>query len=72
MSIFNLTGLPSLAVPAGFGTDGMPLAVQIVAPPGRDDLSLHVGSLLQTLTCYHRQRPPLGARPADQPAKEIP
>jgi aspartyl-tRNA(Asn)/glutamyl-tRNA(Gln) amidotransferase subunit A len=72
MSIFNLTGLPSLAVPAGFGTDGMPLAVQIVAPPGRDDLSLHVGSLLQTLTCHHRQRPPLGARPADQPAKEIP
>jgi aspartyl-tRNA(Asn)/glutamyl-tRNA(Gln) amidotransferase subunit A len=63
MSIFNLTGLPSLAVPAGFGADGMPLAVQIVAPPGRDDLSLYVGTVLQSLTGYHQRRPALTGQP---------
>ena len=35
--------LPALAVPAGQGTAGLPLAVQLVAARGADDLLLQVG-----------------------------
>jgi amidase len=36
--LFNLTGQPSVAVPAGFGGDGLPLSVQLVGRPGAEDL----------------------------------
>ena len=35
--LFNLTGQPSIALPAGFGSNGMPLSVQLIGRPGAED-----------------------------------
>ncbi|MEJ8574091.1 amidase [Microbaculum marinum] len=37
---FNLTQQPAASIPCGFAEDGLPVALQIVGPPGRDDLVL--------------------------------
>ncbi|MGA5201332.1 amidase [Streptomyces variegatus] len=39
---FNLSGHPALSLPAGFGGDGCPAGLQLVAPPGREALLLAV------------------------------
>ncbi|MFF5159802.1 amidase [Streptomyces sp. NPDC000348] len=39
---FNLSGHPALSLPAGFGADGCPAGLQLVAPRGREDLLLAV------------------------------
>ena len=38
--MFNATGQPAASVPAGLSRAGLPIGVQIVAAPGRDDLVL--------------------------------
>ena len=37
---FNLTQQPAASVPCGFSSDGLPVALQIVGPPRRDDMVL--------------------------------
>jgi amidase len=37
---FSLTGWPVVAVPAGMASSGIPIAVQVVAKPWRDDVAL--------------------------------
>jgi Asp-tRNA(Asn)/Glu-tRNA(Gln) amidotransferase A subunit family amidase len=37
---FNVSGHPALSLPAGFGTDGCPAGLQLVAPRGREALLL--------------------------------
>ena len=54
--IFNVTGMPALVMPAGTD-DGLPVAVQIAAPPHRDDLCLAVGAAFQQATDHHLQMP---------------
>lgn len=54
--IFNVTGMPALVMPAGTD-DGLPVAVQIAAPPHRDDLCLAVGAAFQQITAHHLQLP---------------
>jgi amidase len=44
---YSLTGWPCLAVRAGTSPDGMPIGVQIVARPWRDDVALAVGQVLE-------------------------
>ena len=43
---FNVTGMPALVMPVGLD-EGLPTAVQIVAPPHADALCLQVGAALQ-------------------------
>ncbi|MCW2543452.1 MAG: amidase [Frankiales bacterium] len=47
---WNVTGLPAMAVPAGFTADGLPLSVQLVAPPGGEQLLLSVAAQLEDWT----------------------
>ncbi|MFI2378249.1 amidase [Streptomyces sp. NPDC018964] len=41
---FNVSGHPALSLPAGFGADGCPAGLQLVAPRGREDLLLAVAT----------------------------
>lgn len=44
---WNLAGLAAASVPAGLGDDNLPLAVQLVAPAGRERLLLQVAARLE-------------------------
>jgi len=53
----NLTGQPSIAVPAGFGADGLPLSVQLVGRPGAEDLLYSLAGQLETARPWAHHRP---------------
>jgi aspartyl-tRNA(Asn)/glutamyl-tRNA(Gln) amidotransferase subunit A len=57
----NLAGLPALSLPCGFSKAGLPIGMQIVAPPLGDLRALALGRLYQENTDWHRRRPPLGS-----------
>jgi aspartyl-tRNA(Asn)/glutamyl-tRNA(Gln) amidotransferase subunit A len=63
---FNITGLPSLAVPCGFGDDGLPIGLQIAARRWQEATALRVGHAFQQATDWHQRRPRLAslAQPA--------
>ncbi len=56
--IFDDTGLPALMLPAGQGSSGLPVAIQVVGKPFDDALCLSLGSAFQRATGFHRQAPP--------------
>ncbi|MDQ6649658.1 MAG: amidase family protein [Actinomycetota bacterium] len=58
VSPWNVTGAPALSVPAGFDSDGLPLAVQLVGAAGDEGLLLALGAQLE------RERDWAGHRPA--------
>lgn len=45
--LFNVTGQPAASVPAGLTAEGLPIGVQLVGRPGRDDTVLQAGLLLE-------------------------
>lgn len=53
---WNVTGQPAISIPAGLSADGLPLAVQLIAPPGGEQLLLSVAAQLQDWT---DRRPPI-------------
>ena len=53
----NYLGLPALAVPAGTGDGGLPLAVQFVGRPLGEARILALGKRFQEVTDWHRRRP---------------
>jgi amidase len=44
---FNISGQPALSVPAGLSREGVPIGVQLVGPPGRDDMLFQVAAALE-------------------------
>ena len=56
---FNLTGHPALALPSGFGTDGLPTSVQIVGRWGAEADVLRMGALLEHARPWAQHRPSL-------------
>jgi len=53
----NLAGLPALSIPCGFGGNGMPVGLQLMAPAFRDELILRAGMTFQDKTRFHEARP---------------
>jgi aspartyl-tRNA(Asn)/glutamyl-tRNA(Gln) amidotransferase subunit A len=45
-TLWSLTGFPAISVPCGTA-DGLPFAIQLVAPPWREDLLIALGSALE-------------------------
>ena len=68
----NMTGSPSITLPAGFTSDGVPLSVQLVARHLDESLLLRAGAAFQGSTAWHRQRPPISsvAKSPDCPADD--
>jgi amidase len=55
---WNLTGQPAAAVPAGFGSDGLPRSVQIVGRPGDEGTLLSLSAQIEAERPWAQQRPP--------------
>jgi aspartyl-tRNA(Asn)/glutamyl-tRNA(Gln) amidotransferase subunit A len=54
-------GVPALALPCGFTASGLPLGLQLLAPPWREDRLFKLGRAYQRRTDWHRRRPPHAA-----------
>ena len=54
---WNLAGYPAASVPAGFGDDGFPRAVQLVAPAGAETLVLSVAKEIESAQPWPRYPP---------------
>ena len=55
---FNYLGRCALAVPAGLGTSGLPLSIQVACQPYHEHLALRIGRVYQERTDWHRAQPP--------------
>ena len=55
---WSLAGLPTVAVPAGLAANGMPIGIQLACAPGEDARALAVAEAFQSVTMWHRLRPP--------------
>ena len=53
----NLAGLPAIFFPCGFGTDGLPVGLQLVGPPFSEALLVAIVSAYQRETGHHLERP---------------
>jgi amidase len=56
--VWNVTGQPAASVPAGFGADGLPRAVQIVGRPSDEATLLSLAGQLEAERPWAAQRPP--------------
>ena len=53
----SLIGLPTLAVPAGFGAGGLPMGVQLIGPRGSDGDLLALGAAYHAATNWPQTQP---------------
>jgi len=58
-AVGNACGLPSIALPCGFGKQHMPIGFQIMGAPWDEATLLDLGELYQKRTAFHLERPPL-------------
>jgi len=53
----SLTGLPALAVPCGFDSDGLPIGMQLIGKPFDEATLFQAGAAFQAMTNFHQQSP---------------
>jgi aspartyl-tRNA(Asn)/glutamyl-tRNA(Gln) amidotransferase subunit A len=56
---FNITGMPAIAVPNGFSSDGRPLGFQIAGRLFDDATVLRAARAYERVTDWHTRRPPV-------------
>ncbi|HET9094830.1 MAG TPA: amidase family protein [Solirubrobacteraceae bacterium] len=56
---FNLTGQPAISLPVGFGTDGLPLSVQLVGRHGEEETLYSLAGQIESARPWDVERPPL-------------
>jgi len=59
LTAWNVTGQPVLALPNGFGRNGLPLGMQILGRPFGEETILRVGHAYEQATEWHARRPAL-------------
>ncbi len=57
----NLTGIPAIAVPSGFTRAGLPLSLQIMAPPFAEGVLFRAAAFIEDQTGYWKQRPAIAS-----------
>jgi aspartyl-tRNA(Asn)/glutamyl-tRNA(Gln) amidotransferase subunit A len=55
----NLAGIPGLALPCGFSSQGLPIGLQILGNHFEEEKILQAGSAFEQATDFHLRRPPL-------------
>jgi aspartyl-tRNA(Asn)/glutamyl-tRNA(Gln) amidotransferase subunit A len=55
----NLAGIGGLSMPCGFGSDGMPIGLQLQAPPFEEERLLRAAHMFQHATDWHKRYAPL-------------
>lgn len=55
----NLAGIPGLALPCGFSSQGLPIGLQILGNHFEEEKILQAGSAFERATDFHLRRPPL-------------
>ena len=56
----NLAGLGGLSIPCGFSSGGLPIGLQLQAPPFQEERLLRGAAMFQQATDWHTRRPELG------------
>jgi aspartyl-tRNA(Asn)/glutamyl-tRNA(Gln) amidotransferase subunit A len=56
---FNVLGWPALALPCGFSSAGLPIGLQLVAPPQQEDTLLQAGAALEDAFGIAGRKPPV-------------
>ena len=59
LTAWNVTGQPVLALPNGFGRNGLPLGMQILGRPFGEETILRIGHAYERATEWHARRPTL-------------
>lgn len=54
----NLCGLPALALPNGFGENGLPTSIAFMGPAFSEPTLVAIGNVYQSRTDWHRKQPP--------------
>ena len=57
--VFNLSGVPALALPCGFSSQGLPLSLHIAGRPFQEETVLRIGHAYEQSTQWHTRRPEL-------------
>jgi amidase len=58
-AMWNMTGQPAASVPAGLDDAGMPLSVQLIAPPNDEDTLLSLAAQIEAERPWANLRPPI-------------
>ena len=56
---FSMTGVPTLSVPSGFSSDGLPLSLQFVGSRLNEEIICRVGHAFEQSTIWHTKHPPV-------------
>ena len=67
----QVTGCPTLSLPAGFDADGLPVGVQLVGRHGGDVDLLRAAKALETATGWVAQQPPVVAAPCHRDGADL-
>ncbi|MEY2425432.1 MAG: amidase [Actinomycetota bacterium] len=58
---FNVTGLPAISLPLGMSASGLPIGVQFVAAPHREDVLIRLAAQLEAAAPWADRRPGISA-----------
>ena len=56
----NLAGIGGIAFPCGFSSTGLPIGLQLQAPPFEEERLLRACQMFQEATDWHKRRPDFG------------
>jgi amidase len=68
-SLFNVTGQPAISIPVGFGEDGLPTAVQLVARPLGEETLLQVAAQIEAARPWTDRRPTVAESDVGRPGR---
>ena len=57
----NLAGIAGISVPCGQSSDGLPIGLQLQAPPLEEERLMRAAHMFQSATDWHQRRPQLSA-----------